>query len=84
MDQKRLAWNYSEAIQFLRHNLIIPAKGWQGAVYIQCNLIVQPVRMSTPNVTEVRSVELLQAPFAAGLMMVSHKLRSLLRNSFIL
>ena len=43
-------------------------------------LMEQPVRMSTPNVTEVRRVELLQAPFADGLMMVSHVLRSLLRK----
>ena len=43
-------------------------------------LIEQPVRMSTPNVTEVRRMELLQAPFADGLMMVSQVLRSLLRK----
>ena len=43
-------------------------------------LIEQPVRMSTPKVTEVRRVELLQAPFADGLMMVSQVLRSLLRK----
>ena len=44
------------------------------------HLIEQPVRMSTPNVTEVRRMELLQAPFADGLMMVSQVLRSLLRK----
>ena len=43
-------------------------------------LIEQPVRMSTPNITEARRVELLQAPFADGLMMVSQVLRSLLRK----
>ena len=43
-------------------------------------LIEQPVRMSTPNVTEVRRMELLQAPFTDGLMMVSQVLRSLLRK----
>ena len=43
-------------------------------------LIEQPVHMSTPNVTEVRRVKLLQAPFADGLMMVSQVLRSLLRK----
>ena len=43
-------------------------------------LIEQPVRMSTPNVTEVRRMELLQAPFTDGLIMVSQVLRSLLRK----
>lgn len=43
-------------------------------------LIVQPVRMSTPNATEVRSVQLLQqVPPAVGLMIVSQVLRSLFR-----
>ena len=45
-------------------------------------LIVQPVRMSIPNVTEVRPVELPLAhvPSTDGLMIVSHVLRSLLRE----
>lgn len=43
-------------------------------------LIVQPVRMSTPNATEVRSVQLLQqVPPTVGLMIVSQLLRSLFR-----